>query len=197
MRKRYTIGAIAVGLAGLVAPAAQAAPNEKANQPLCFTDDSGSECIRQGSKFTIVNDGPGEYGGVYVEEQSLAGSAFSDIKQLGFTYSGDVSGGSPRLSIPILGGDGRDGWVFIDAASCNDGAGAVAPLTDPTCVVSGYYHNADNTTDGFYYESWDAFVAGEEGSTVGDWYTFIVADQPGTVTIGSVKLGRTPPGKLQ
>jgi hypothetical protein len=119
-----------------------------------------------------------------------------------------VSGGSPRYSIPVLNAEGNDGYVFIDAASCNDGAGLVAPLTDATCVVSGYVWTdfqddpatpeIEYSPESFYYTSWADFLAGEPDLTVRPGYaTFIIADQPGTVTVSDVQLSRTPPGKVK
>src|SRR5687767_10790383 len=107
------LAVMAFAVVGLSFSPAQAAPSTKANQPTCFTDDSGSTCVRKGSAFTIVNDLPGEYGGVYVENQSLAGKSVSEISELGFRYSGAVSGGSPRYSIPIIDADTNDGYLFI------------------------------------------------------------------------------------
>lgn len=125
-----------------------------------------------------------QYSGVYLTNGSLAGKAFEDITRLGFSYVGDVSGGSPRFSIPITGG----GYVFIDAASCGDGT-KVAPLTDTTCAVSGY-----TSVRSFYYSSWAAFLAAEN-LVVGAEASFIIADQPGTVSVADIELGNAAKGR--
>ena len=82
------------------------------------------------------------------------------------------------------------------------------PLTDTTCVVSGYlwtdWQDDPNTAEieytpeSFYYNSWADFLAGIGSTlTVGDNYAFIIADQPGTVVLSDIKLARTPPGKVK
>ena len=202
MHKLVAAAAIAAAaIAVVAAPGANAAPNPKSSQLACFdgtTDGvAGGSCARDGNSFTLDADNPtgdpdGAYAGVYLTNKSLSGKTFASVTTLGFSYDGAVSGGSPRFSLPIIGSDGRDGYVFIDAASCNDGAGHVAPLTDPTCVVSGYYWNPDGSsepTEGFYYESWSDFLAGESGAELGSSYAFVIADQPGVVTVSDIQLG--------
>jgi hypothetical protein len=188
------IGAGTIALLGL-GGVAQAAPSPKSNQLTCFdgTSDGGGfngVCTRNGGgSFTLNNnDNDTEpnnaYAGVSVEHSALTGMRFADITQLGFSYSGDISGGSPRYSLPVAGG----GYVFIDAASCNDGAGHVAPLTDSTCAVQ---------SPTGYYSSYAAFTTAEPGLAVGDAGSFIVADQPGIVTVSNIQLGRVAPGKTK
>ncbi len=200
-RTRTTLAVLVTApfaLAALAGPAV-AAPSPKANQATCFdgaSEGSGNgTCVRNGAKsFTLTNPAPGDYSGVYVESSSLSGMRFADITSLGFAFAGATSGGSPRYSIPIAGG----GYVFVDAASCNTSdnpaasSGTVDPLHDQTCVVSGY----DSTHD-FYYPSWQAFLNGEPGITVANNYVFIVADQPGTVTLSNIELGRVVPGRAK
>jgi hypothetical protein len=183
-------GAAVLGLVTL-APAAQSATSLK-----CFGTESGSTCtpLKNGA-FTLSNDA-GEYSGVYVPDSGLNGKLYSSISKLQFNYSGDISGGSPRFTLPILAADGRDGWVFIDAASCNvadnstsPSTGLVSPLVDPSCAVSGYLFNADSTTEGFYYTSWNAFMAGVgSGARFFSNNPFVIADQAGTVTVSNIQL---------
>ena len=67
--------------------------------------------------------------------------------------------------------------MFVDAASCDgDGDGVVDPFDETDCVVSGYFFNSDGTTEGFYYSSWDAYLAGEPGAVLGDRKPFVVYD---------------------
>lgn len=182
------------GVSLFVSQGATAAPKTSLK---CFGTDSGSECIsNKNGSFTLVNDA-GEYSGVYVPGKSIAGKSFSSVTQLQFNYDGDISGGSPRFTLPIIDATGRDGWVFIDAPTCNiadntssPSAGLVSPLVDPSCAVSGYVWNADNTTEGFYYASWQDFLAGVGGtSKIGTNTPFIIADQAGTVTVSNAVFG--------
>ena len=202
MHKLVAAAAIAAaGIAVVAAPGANAEPSSKSSQLACFdgTTDGVADgsCVRDSSSFVLdanneSADPDGAYAGVYLTNKSLSGKSFATVTSLGFSYDGAVSGGSPRFSLPIVGSDGRDGWVFIDAASCNDGEGHVAPLADPTCVVSGYYWNPDGSaeqTEGFYYTNWSDFLAGEPGAEFGSNYAFVIADQPGIVTVSNVVLG--------
>lgn len=197
--------ALAVGGATVLgfSASANADPSPTANQQICF--DGASEgagngvCTRnKNGDFTLSNAAPGDYSGVYVPRSGFVGKHFSEIT-LGFSYDGDTAGGSPRYSIPVLESDGpRDGYVFIDAPTCNDGAGQVAPNSDPTCAVSGYYYEANGSVvDSFYYGSYDAFLAGEGDPTVFDAIPFVIADQPGTVRVFDIKLDRVAPGQAK
>ena len=89
---------------------------------------------------------------------------------------GDTSGGSPRFSVPLSPG----GYVFIDTA-CDSNLDGIVNLQEPGCIIAdsnGYYGLASAYT-----------------GVAGSGYAFIVADQPGTVVVSDIKLGRTPPGK--
>ena len=178
------VAVAAIALFGLAAPQASAAPNERSNPLLCFTDDSGAECTRQGGSFTLEVE-PGEWAGVYVEEQSLAGEPLSDL-DLRFSYEGSTSGGSPRLAIPVDTGSDVI-WLFADTACDADQDGTVL-LGEDGCIVSD--------SNG-YYGTFADYVAAHPDYVVGDGYTFIVADQPGLVTVSDIKLGRTPPGHIK
>ena len=181
MHKLVAAAAIAAaGFAVVAAPGANAAPSPKPNQSVCFTGGGGTCTALGGGAFTLGIPASGNYSsyaGVTVSSKSLTGTAFADLTKVQFTYEGDIAGGSPRYSLKVVGADGRDGWVFVDAASCDDnGDGVVDPLDEPACVVSGYFFNTDGSTESFYYTSWDAFLAEESGAVLGDRKPFVVYD---------------------
>jgi hypothetical protein len=182
--------ALAVGGATVLgfSVSANAAPSQKANKLTCF-DGDGGVCTRNGSNDFTLSTGAGGYSGAYVPQSGFVGRSFSEIS-LGFSYDGDVSGGSPRYSIPVdYDGDGAgEGYVFIDAPTCNDGAGNVAPNSDPTCAVQ---------TPMGYYQSYADFLAAEPTATVADNIPFVIADQPGTVRVFDIQLARVAPGELK
>ncbi|MCX6396245.1 MAG: hypothetical protein NTV23_07145 [Propionibacteriales bacterium] len=183
MFKRLTAllaGAALVAIASVsLGTSAQAAPSPKSNPLLCFdgaSEGSGNgTCVRQGSSFTLTNPEPGDYSGVYVENQSLGGLPVRSLV-LSYTYAGTVGGGSPRISVPLAGG----GYAYVDAA-CDANLDGVVNLAEPGCIISD--------SNGFYG------LAADYTGVTGTSYAFIVADQPGTVVVSEIKLGRTPPGK--
>ena len=180
MNKLIAAAAIAAGIAVVAAPGANAAPSPKPNQSVCFTGGAGTCTSTGGGTFTLgipANGNYTSYAGVTVSSKSLTGTAFADLTKVQFAYEGDVTGGSPRYSLKVVDTDGRDGWVFVDAASCDANEdGIVNPLDEADCVVSGYFFNADDTTESFYYSSWDEFLAGEPGAVLGDRKPFVVYD---------------------
>lgn len=178
-----------VGLS--LTPAAQAAPSTKANQLACFSEGSG-QCVRNGSNsFTLTNTTLGEGSGVYVENQSLAGKPLSEAGALSFAYSGTVGGGSPRFAIPIddpaVGGSSYDFFLAAQAYYCDANHDGVVSLAEPGCVVEA---------PGFFGLFSD-YVALHPDYKIGSYYTFIVTDIPGTVTISDIKLARVAPGKVK
>lgn len=198
--KRISTAVLALAVGGATvlgfSVSANADPSTKANQLSCFEGDGGTCTHNGGNDFTLSN-GTDEYSGVDIHQRGYVGKHFSELS-LGFSYEGDVSGGSPRFSIPVLESDGpRDGYVFIDAPTCNDGAGNVAPRTTTECAVSGYYFEADGSVvDTFSYSSYDAFLAGEGDPTV--FATpFVIADQPGTVRVFDIAFTHVPPGQAK
>jgi hypothetical protein len=96
----------------------------------------------------------------------------SQVTQLSFLYSGSDPAGALRWSLQLEDGS----YVFVGADRCNNGAGLVDVINDPTCVVA---------YNGVEYANWAAFVAANPGHTL--YFAFVVADQPGTWNISSVK----------
>jgi hypothetical protein len=172
------------------------------NKLVCFSgaDDeynSNGTCTFQGKgargPATLNNidgdDNPyNNYSGVYVESAYLSGTALKDVTKLQFTYTGTATAGSPRFSV-LIDEDGDSnttddqGYAFIGAYYCNDGAGNVDAINDQTCTI--YYGSSS-------YENWGAFVAAYPDATIaeGEAPVYIVADDAGMWTISGVKLGR-------
>ena len=127
------------------------------------------------------------YAGVYVGNSKLEGQPIGDVEKLSFSYAGTgVTGGSPRFSIPIDedGNGTTEGYAFVDAVGCNDGAGTVDAINDQTCTVA--YGSAT-------YANWAAFVAANPDFRVAaDAVAFIIVDQPGDVVITNVELRQKP-----
>ncbi len=170
------------------------------NKILCFdgTTDGGYNgvCTMQGrgarGPATLNNnDGDSDpynnYSGVYVESAYLAGTALEDVSKLQFSYTGEATAGSPRLSIAVD-PDGDPAtedtfYAFLSAYYCNDGAGFVDATNDTTCTI---YVGGDS------YANWDAFTDAYPDATLADtdYPVYIVADDPGVWTVSGVKLGR-------
>ena len=163
-----------------------------ANPLLCFDGPSegtiyGGKCTlnASGTTATLDNTGgdpDGSYSGVYYAVSSLSGMPLSDVTELSFTYTGTPTAGSPRISLPIdSDGNGTfDFYAFIGAFYCNNGAGLVDAINDPTCTI---------WVGGTSYANWDAFVAAYPDAIVDDSFVFIVADDVGLWTVSNVHLG--------
>ncbi len=202
MKKILTSGIIALALAFAVtanAAAPTTAPGQ--NKLKCFDGPSegtiyGGDCVltSNGARgpATLDNtdgDVDGSYSGVYVDNSNLNGKNIGEVTQLSFSYTGTATAGSPRLSIPVdTNGDGTpDGYLFVSAFYCNDGAGLVDAINDPSCTI---YTNFSSES----FDNWADLVA-----TYPTWFIandspiFIVADDAGMWTVSNVKLGK--PGK--
>jgi hypothetical protein len=196
--------AVVLALATLfVASSAFAAPVNTApgqNKIQCFdgTTDGGyhGTCTlnskgAKGSATLNNNDGDADpynnYSGLYLMNSTVYNSLLSDITQLSFQYSGDAAtAGSPRFSIPVdTNGDATsDGYLFVSAYYCNDGAGLVDVINDPTCQI---YTNFSGDS----WANWSALVAAHpDWAIANDAYIFLIADDPGTWTINNVKFGK-------
>ena len=207
MRTRLlVVAALATALTGMVAAGAGAAQpgqslNSTPNKLLCFdgTTDGGyyGLCSIDHGVATldnVTNDLTGadkstdQYSGVYLEKSNLPGKAIGRVKQLGFSYTGIATAGSPRISLPIdKNSDGvKDGYAFISAYYCNDGAGNVDAVADPTCTI--YFGDEQ-------YANLAAMVAAHPEYRVAPKSTpFVIADDPGSWTVSNVKLGQALTG---
>lgn len=203
MRKRLLgVAVIVTAITGTIAAAAGAAPpstslafSANQNQLTCFdgtTDGDGyyGLCTTRHGVATLDNlsndktpANPGDqYSGVYLKKSTLSGKPIGSIKELGFSYRGTATAGSPRISLGIdTDGDGnRDDYAFISAYYCNDGAGHVDAVNDPTCTIY---------TGSGVYANWAALAAAHPEYRVAGT-PFVIADDPGFWTVFDVKLGQ-------
>ena len=207
MRKRLLVVAVlATALTGMIAGVAGAvqppAIHYFATSLACFdgTHDGGyyGLCsIRFGvaTLDNVKNDATGatnlndQYSGVYPKKSNLIGKAIGDVKELGFSYTGTPKAGAPRISLGLdKDGNGtRDGYAFISALYCNDGAQNVDAVNDATCTI--YFD------DGSSYANWADMVAAHPEYRVAGT-PFVIADDPGVWTVSNVKLGQVPALRL-
>jgi hypothetical protein len=184
MRRVFLILALTCAMAGLTASVVTAAP-ARAQALNCF-EGGGATCVVDSSNNTATLDVPGGgYAGVYVNGKSYSGKPLAAV-DFSFTYWGDVSGGSPRLSIPINDGTGTLSYAFIDAAGC----GYVTDITPNTFhIVSTELSNCQVTYLGVTYANWDAFALANPTFRIANGtLAFVIADQPGHVVIYSVTM---------
>jgi hypothetical protein len=202
MRKRLlSVAVLATALTGMIAGAAGAAQPGPAlsfdgnrNQLTCFDGTTEGDgyglCSTKYGVATLDNasndktpaNPADQYSGVYLKKSALVGKAIRDVKQLGFSYRGSATAGSPRISLGFdANGDGKqDDYAFISAYYCNDGAGNVDAVNDPTCTIY---------TGSGPYANWAALVAAHpDYRVVGT--PFVIADDPGVWTVFDVKLGQ-------
>jgi len=181
----------------LVASTAFAAGNGNGNKLSCFDGASdpdiyGGTCtVTPGGTATLNNSGgdpDGEYSGVYLQNSNMDGKLLSNIGLLGFTYTGVATAGAPRLTFPLdKNGDGTaEVYASIGAYYCNDGAGLVDVINDPTCTI---FLN-DNSAGP--WDNWAAMVAANPTWRVATDLPFIIADEAGTWTVSNVMLGKGP-----
>lgn len=149
----------------------------------CVSNSSGA---KGAATLTVTTLGL-DYAGVYTNDSTMYGQKLSDVRTLSFTYTGsDPGAGAPRFSVPVdTDGDGDyDQYAFISAFYCNNGAGLVDAINDPTCTI----------WMGSPYENWAALAAAFPAARIAeDAYVFVVADEPGTWTVSQVRFGK--PGK--
>lgn len=152
----------------------------------CTLNSNGAK----GSATLTVNSLPGAASVYYLHwNGSIYGALLSDITQLSFTYTGTPLAGSPRFSIPIdLEGDGGTSfWAYASAYYCNNDAGLVDVINDPTCTIFVSYDPLIS------YPNWAAFVAAQPASSEVDLidnYLFVVADDVGSWTVSNVTIGK-------
>jgi len=169
-----------------------------ANPLLCFdgTTDGGfnGHCtlVAGGATLdTVDNDtNPNNaYAGVYYADSNISGDQIGTVTGLSFTYScaattNCVTGGSPRMSIPIdTNMDGTtESYAFIDANNCGLTAAQSGTVTQSCPVFFG----------GTLYANWAAFVTAHSDYRIGkdDAVAFVIADQPFRGTVTNVQLGQ-------
>ncbi len=196
---KYGLGTLALTMM-LATTVGAAAPSTAPghNKLLCFDGPSdetiyGGDCTLMGNgakgPATLDNtdgDIDGSYSGVYVESSKMYGKLLSDVTQVSFSYTGEATAGSPRYSIPVdTDGDGdANGYIFVAAYYCNDGAGYVDVINDSTCTI--YTNFSDES-----FDNWADLVATHpDWSVADDQYVFIVADDAGIWTVSGVKFGK-------
>ena len=174
-----------------------------ANPLLCFSGTTdgpqggityGGVCtINAGGTSATLNttdgDPDGSYAGVYYAESDISGDLVGTVTGLSFTYSCTtaatcVTGGSPRMSIPIdTDGDGdTESFAFIDANNCGQ-VGATSGTVNQNCPV--FFGST-------LYANWAAFVAANSTARIAndDQVPFVIADQPFLGTVSNVQLGQ-------
>ena len=150
----------------------------------------GSSTILDGVAILNNTDGNvnGSYSGVYIIGSNLNGKLLADVGQLSFVYTGDPTAGSPRISLPLdINSDGiTDVYAFIGATYCNNGAGLVDAIKDPTCTI--FVTGGDIGG----YSDWQALIAAYPTARVGPdgALPFVIADDAGLWTVSDVRLGK-------
>jgi hypothetical protein len=142
-----------------------------------FGQDSGSVVTVTGSKSATIDNGAGEYGGVYVQGKSLNGKALAKV-DFEFTSAATaaVTGGAPRFSMPIDDGTTTLGYAFLDVLNC---ATSHVSTNDASCKV--YFKNE-------VHANWDAFAAAHGTWKIASAIPFIIADQPGTYSVTGIDI---------
>ena len=170
-----------------------------ANPLLCFSGTTdgptyGGLCtINAGGTSATLNttdgDVDGSYAGVYYATSELSGDSVATVTGLSFTYSCTsaatcVTGGSPRMSIPIdtnMNG-GTESFAFIDANNCGQ-TGLTGGTVNQACPV--FFGST-------LYANWAAFAAANPNARIAndDQVPFVIADQPFSGTVSNVQLGQ-------
>jgi len=170
-----------------------------ANPLLCFdgTTDGGfnGHCVLTADGAVLdTADGDANpnnaYAGVYYAVSSLSGELVGDVSDVSFSYECAsaitvycVTGGSPRVSIPIdTNNNGTtESYAFIDAANCGL-TGHMTGTVDLSCPV--FFGST-------LYTDWDAFASANPTYRVAtDSIPFVIADQPFRGTVSDVQLGQ-------
>lgn len=188
-KQRFTTLAVAalLGGAGLSQYAYAGGTSGGTAGLACVVQGSASNtCVVKANTATInqVDVGAGEL--VYVTNNAVGGLPLASVTQMGFTYASSVGAVSPRINIPV---QGAAAYVFIEGATCNDGAGHVSVLTNPACAVQ---------YNGGVYPNWSTFLATNGNVLVvdsSDNQPYIIVDVPGRAAISNVQLGKPLTGK--
>ncbi len=156
--------------------------------PPLQTFGTGDVTVTSRTSATIVND-EGEYGGVYINARSLGNKSVGDV-MVSYVSTGDVTGGAPRINLPIDtdGDKTMDIYATLDAANCGGVSGETTLVSteNPDCYV--YFLGSDES-----FPNWDAFVAAHPTYRIaskGDGsIPFIIADiGPGTYMVEQIDL---------
>jgi hypothetical protein len=169
-----------------------------ANPLLCFDGPSegtafGGDCtINPGGTSATINtadgDPQGSYAGVYYASSNISGDLIGTVTGLSFTYSctsttNCVTGGSPRMSIPIdTNNNGTtESYAFIDANNCGLTAAQSGTVTQACPVFFG----------STLYANWTAFANANPTYRIAtDAVPFVIADQPFVGIFSNVQLGQ-------
>ena len=189
--------AILLGSLALATPAAAAQPAAPGQNKLTCSVDAPATCTVTKSGTTATLDtNSGGAAAVYLAgfNTSFYGVRVGQVTKLSNTYTG-TPGVDPHWSIPIdLGGihDGfTDYFVFVSFSTCNNGAGLVDIINDPTCTIY------DGRNALVSYPNWLAFTQANTNDyiSLNDYYAFIIADssQAGPWTVSNMIVGK--PGK--
>src|SRR5688572_10854231 len=159
-----------------------------ANPLLCFEGAPGDCIINADGTSATLNTAGGGYAGVYYATSGISGDSVATVTGLSFTYTctsttNCVTGGSPRMSIPIdANADGdTESYAFIDANNCGMTALTTGTVTQACPVFFG----------STLYANWAAFVAANSGALIAtDALPFVIADQRFIGIISNVQLGQ-------
>ena len=183
--KRLTLITIAAAVVAIVMASVSMAAPAKAQRLNCFSGGGGTCSVSDNNTATLGVPGGG-YAGVFVNGKSYSNKPLSSV-DFSFTYWGDVSGGSPRLSIPIDNGTSPTPYAFIDAANCGYVSDTGAPGGNTFHFVSTTLANCRVFFDGVLWANWDTFAAANPTLRIANGtLAFVIADQPGHVVIYSV-----------
>ena len=178
--RRFSIPIALVGVLAISGTALAAPPLQ--------TFGPGDVTVTSRTSATIVNDAD-EYGGVYITARSLGNKLVGDV-MVSYVSTGDVTGGAPRINLPIdTNGDKKmDIYATLDAANCGGVSGetTVVSTENSNCYV--YFLGS-----GEAFPNWDAFVAAHPTYRIaskGDGsIPFIIADiGPGTYMIEQIDI---------
>ena len=167
-------------LLALIASLAVAASAVAASPSKLRSDGSTGTATITGAKSATLTNDAGEYTYVYVISKAPYRKPLARV-DFGFTATGSIAGGAPRLSIPVDSDDAGRGWdlfAFIDVNSCG-GSGTVS-TTSATC---GVYIGSE------YFANWDALAAAHPTwRMANDTSPFAIADQEGTYRLSNIDL---------
>ena len=128
-----------------------------------------------------INNGSGEYGGVYLRSRSLSSKPLRAV-HVSFRSTGDVGGGAPRFSIPLNTGhkESTAPYAFLDVNGC--GGASLVSTDSSNCQVFINFN-------GESFANWDALVARHPSWRIkAGGIPFIIADVPGDYRVTNIDL---------